>query len=116
MSTETEGLQHLGFAFATNAKHVRVRVVCKNGLEELIEGVIGVTAQQYSLRARVHNMAGKVDLGESFARACEAKVIRYCIGKEIRMIKSRCDEVQIHAMKAIETLINPCKKCKPGGP
>jgi hypothetical protein len=51
LSAETEGLQHLGFAFATNAQHVRVRVVCENDLEELIEGVIGVTAQKYSLLA-----------------------------------------------------------------
>ncbi len=60
LSAETEGLQHLGFAFTTNAQHVRVRVVYKNGLEELIEGVIDVAAQQYSLLARVHNVAGKV--------------------------------------------------------
>ncbi len=51
-------------------KHVRDRVVCKNGLEELIEGVIGVTAQQYSLLTRVHNVAGKVDPCVSLARAC----------------------------------------------
>ncbi len=88
LSEETEGLQHLGFAFATNAQRVRVRVVCGNGLEELIEDVIGVTAQQYSLLTRVHNVAGKVDPCVSLARACVGvKVIRYCIGQEIRMTK-----------------------------
>ncbi len=76
MSAETEGLQHRGFAFATNAQHVRVRVVCKNGIEELIEGVIGVAAQQYSLLARVHNVAGKVDPCVSPARACEEGQMR----------------------------------------
>ncbi len=70
LSAETEGLQHLGLALATNAQHVRVRVVCKNDLEELIEGVIGVTAQHYSLLARVYNVASKVDPCVSFARAC----------------------------------------------
>ena len=70
LSAEREGLQHLGYAFATNAQHVRVRVVYKTGLEELIEGVIGVAAQQYSLIARVHNVAGKVDPCVSLARAC----------------------------------------------
>ena len=58
--------------------------MCKNGLEEPIEGVIGVAAQQYSLLARVHNVAGKVDPCVSLARACEgANVIGYCIGREI---------------------------------
>ncbi len=84
----TEGLQHLGLAFATDEQHVRIRVVQENGLEELIEGVIGVAAQQYSLLARVHNVAGKVDPCASLARSCEgAKVNRYCIGQEIRMTK-----------------------------
>ncbi len=88
MSAETEGLQHLGFVFATKAQHVLVRVVCKNGFEKLIEGVIGVAVQQYALLARVHNVAGKVDPCVSLARACEkAKIIRYCIGQEDRMTK-----------------------------
>ncbi len=88
----------MGSAFATNAQHVRVRVVCKNGLEELIEVVIGVAAQQYSLLTRVHDVAGKVDPCVSLARAwVGVKVIRYCIGQEIRMTKSLCDEMQIYA-------------------
>ncbi len=70
MSAETEGLQHLGLAFVTNAQHIRVRFVCNNGLEKLIEGVIGVAAQQYSLLARVHNVFGKVDSRVSLARTC----------------------------------------------
>jgi hypothetical protein len=95
LSAETEGLQHIGFAFATNAQHVRVRVVCKNGIEELIESAIGVAAQQYSLLARVHNVAGKVHPCVSLARAwVGVEVIRYCIGREIRMTKSLCDEMQ----------------------
>ncbi len=73
LGAETEGLQHHGFALATNAQRVRVRVVCKNGLEELIGGVIGVAAHQYSLIARVHNVAGKVDAYVSLARACEGQ-------------------------------------------
>ncbi len=73
LSAETEGIQNIGFACATNAQHVRVRVLCKNDLEELIEGVIDVAAQQYSLLARVHNVAGKVHPCVSLARACGGK-------------------------------------------
>ena len=90
LSAETDRLQHIGLASATNAQHVRVRVVSKNGLEELIEGVIGVTAQQYSLLARVHNVAGKVHPCESCPCLC------IVLSKKLECQSARCDEVPIY--------------------
>ncbi len=83
----------------------------KNGLEKLIEGVIGVAVQQYSLRARVHNVAGKVDPCVSLARVCVGKrQLGIVLGKKKNdkvHVVIRCRFMQ---RQAIETQINTWKE------